>query len=476
MIRWAVCTVLSGAGFYASTGLGEIWALAWIAPVPVLWLALGSVRWAPVFAAAFAAHALGGLNLLQAYLGVLPPPVLVIAIVGPALLFALAVLGGWFAGRRLGGAAGVLGFAVLWAGFDFLLAFDPSGGSALTPAASQVAVPALIQMAAIAGFSGVTFVLGVISATLALALHRRSAGIGSLAAVLFCANLGFGFWQMSAAPGAQMRVALIASDEAIGKIWESDAESAREVIAVYAGKIRELTDERPDLIVLPENLMRLDAGWRDEALAPLAAAAEETGTDIVAGFNTQRNGALGNVAWIAQADGTSAYYQKRQLVPGLEIPLYARGNASLVLPRGVGIAICKDLDFPDMIRADVAANRPVLMAVPAWDFSRDGWSHARIAILRGVENGVAVARSAREGELTLTDRFGQLVARASSGKAFTTVTADLPVATAYQPTVYNRFGFLSGWVFLAAGGLLLAVAAVRPAQALSSMPKRLSLE
>jgi hypothetical protein len=30
------CALLSAVGFYFSTGLGEQWWLAWIAPVPVL--------------------------------------------------------------------------------------------------------------------------------------------------------------------------------------------------------------------------------------------------------------------------------------------------------------------------------------------------------------------------------------------------------------------------------------------------------
>ena len=36
-----VCALLSGLAFYLSIGLGQDWALAWIAPIPVLWLAFG---------------------------------------------------------------------------------------------------------------------------------------------------------------------------------------------------------------------------------------------------------------------------------------------------------------------------------------------------------------------------------------------------------------------------------------------------
>ena len=34
-----LCAALSGAMFYLSQGPDNVWLLAWIAPVPLLWLA-----------------------------------------------------------------------------------------------------------------------------------------------------------------------------------------------------------------------------------------------------------------------------------------------------------------------------------------------------------------------------------------------------------------------------------------------------
>jgi len=36
-----VCTFLTAIGFYFSIGLGDQWWVAWLAPIPVLWLAFG---------------------------------------------------------------------------------------------------------------------------------------------------------------------------------------------------------------------------------------------------------------------------------------------------------------------------------------------------------------------------------------------------------------------------------------------------
>lgn len=449
MAIWLLCVSLSAAGFYFSIGLGAFWPLAWLAPIPVLWLATRSERLGPVIGAAFFAYALGGLNLLQAYLSVLPPFVLLLAVCGPALLFALAVAGARLAHRSAGWLAGALAFASYWAGVDFLLSFDPLGGSALTPSASQVAMPALVQIASLSGFSGITFIIGVFAATMAAAARTRSAGIALLGLAVFAANAGYGAWRMTAPLNDTMRVALIAGDDAVGQVWKADQVSAREVITAYAREALRLQGEGIELIILPENLMRIDSAWREEALSPLVEVARALSTDIVMGFNTEWDGALRNVAWVARANGQTFYYTKRQLVPGLETSIYARGGGPLALPGGVMIAICKDLDFPGMIRSDVASTSPVLVAAPAWDFGRDGWSHAKIAILRGVENGVAVARNARLGMLTLTDRYGRLIQREGSSGAIKTVIGDLPLSETSAPTLYSKVGDLFGWLFVA---------------------------
>jgi hypothetical protein len=39
-----ICAALSGLGFYFSIGLGEQWWLAWLAPIPVLWLAFEDTK------------------------------------------------------------------------------------------------------------------------------------------------------------------------------------------------------------------------------------------------------------------------------------------------------------------------------------------------------------------------------------------------------------------------------------------------
>ena len=67
----AAAVVISGGAYYISTGLGEFWPAAWIAPIPVLVLAFGSTR-RTAAVAAITAHFLGSLNLLAHFARLLP--------------------------------------------------------------------------------------------------------------------------------------------------------------------------------------------------------------------------------------------------------------------------------------------------------------------------------------------------------------------------------------------------------------------
>jgi apolipoprotein N-acyltransferase len=110
------------------------------------------------------------------------------------------------------------------------------------------------------------------------------------------------------------------------------------------------------------------------------------------------------------------------------------------------------MDFQAMIRRDMVATAPRLLAVPAWDFVSDGSMHARAAILRSIESGVPMARAARNGLLTLNDRYGRVVAmQVTGGPDFNVLTGDLPLDGRGGGTLYDRIGDIFGWLCLAIG-------------------------
>jgi apolipoprotein N-acyltransferase len=83
-----------------------------------------------------------------------------------------------------------------------------------------------------------------------------------------------------------------------------------------------------------------------------------------------------------------------------------------------------------------------------------------MAVLRGVESGFSIARSAKLGLLTATDDRGRILAdRNTLAVPFATVIATVPVR--HDATIYSRFGDWFAWLDI----VVLAVLMVMPQSA-----------
>jgi apolipoprotein N-acyltransferase len=101
------------------------------------------------------------------------------------------------------------------------------------------------------------------------------------------------------------------------------------------------------------------------------------------------------------------------------------------------------------------------MAVPANDFVKDGWIHARMAVMRGVENGFAVVRAAFNGIETVSDAQGRVLARASTVQpGMVRLSADVPLGPG--PTLYTRIGDVFAWACVLAALWLGFLAVPKP--------------
>ena len=132
----AGAVLLSAGAFYLSTGLGEFWPLAWIAPLPVLVVAFRSSARAAA-AMAFTAFLLGSSNMFS-YLWMLMPPVAVaVSVIVPSLAFALAVLAARRAALKAKPWLAVFAFPAAWTCWEWLVSIVSPHGSAGSLAYSQ---------------------------------------------------------------------------------------------------------------------------------------------------------------------------------------------------------------------------------------------------------------------------------------------------------------------------------------------------
>jgi apolipoprotein N-acyltransferase len=208
-------------------------------------------------------------------------------------------------------------------------------------------------------------------------------------------------------------------------------------------------------VVLPEKIGRVSESALAEVDALFTSAATATRAAIVLGVVRRTPSAAFNSSRFYSADGKlEANYDKHHLLPGLEPEKPGHKRVLLdELSGRWGLQICKDMDFPKLSR-EYAADGANLLLVPAWDFNVDRWLHSRMAVLRAIENGFAVARSARNGLLTLSDNHGRIIAEvATTPDRFVSVTGKVNVAR--EETFYTRIGDWFAWLCVAAFIILL---------------------
>jgi apolipoprotein N-acyltransferase len=432
--------------------LNDVWWLAWIAPLPLLWLAYGPAPRRQLFAASLAAFAAGQIYMIQCYWGQLPWYAVALMMLGNGALFAGAILLARRARAGLPSFAALLAFPALWTAAEYLESLVSPHGAWVTFGYTQVAWPAAIQIASLFGAPAITFMLCLFANALALALRgEKRAAIAGIA--ISIAAIGFGYARLEQGGGETVTVAALAniSPAYVKAFRTGDPASALTVARDYAAVIRAQAARGTRIFVTPE------AGVEQQALAPLADAARQTGSLIVVG--THGRHPARNMAIALSPDGKVQTYDKRHLLlPGEDA--YTPGKRPGLIGAGRAMAICKDLDFPRTIRGDAIAGIGQggirLMMVPANDFTKDGWIHARQAILRGVENGFAVVRAAFSGVETVTDAQGRVLASAKTDH-FGMIVTHAAVPLGPGPTLYTRIGDVFAWMCVAAAMVLIGL-------------------
>ena len=436
---------VSAVAWFFGTGLHPVWWLTWLAPLPVLVIAPRVSRWT-AFGVAFGFMTLGALNMWS-YLRVVTPLWLTVVILfAPALVFA------WIAsvhrGFMLRGHTLRAAFTlpVLWTAFEYLAEFRSHHSTWGNLAYTQIDCLPLIQIASISGIWSISFIVFLFPSAIAALLgtfewpdrrHSKSA-VALTVAAIFILVFGYGLYRLATAPTSpRVTVTLISTD----KHLFPQGPAAVDLVRSYGAQIPALATRGAKAIVIPEKIARIQGDDLAQADAILEQSARDGHVSILVGFEHQPNL---NEARLYSPDGhLEATYEKHHMLPAFESHLLP-GTARLTFigPSDDGTAgkwgveICKDMDFPLLAR-QYSNDGARLMLVPAWDFVADGWLHGRMAILRGVESGFSIARSVKQGILTLSDSRGRVLAQQVTGSpAFDTLTGTLPLGSG--PTFYDR--------------------------------------
>ncbi|MFN8488928.1 MAG: nitrilase-related carbon-nitrogen hydrolase [Caldilineaceae bacterium] len=407
---------------------------------------------------------------------------------GMATLALLPYLADRLLAPRLPGFAGLFIFPLVWTIAEFSNArFNPFGSWG-SVAYTQYGNLPLMQLAAVTGIWGITFLIAWFAAVVNWAWDNAFIWASIRTEVLVYAAVWslvmlLGGFRLAFAPDPPtVRVAGIGLPEGV---LEMSERMHTYDPALPDSERRQVSQRLMPLQtrLLAESQREAQAGakivvWHETA-APVFLEDEpaliergqqlvrEEGIYLLMGLGTIHKGGvprIENKAVLLTPAGEVAFaYRKNRPLPGEEALLVIRGDGKIGFqdtPYGrIAVAICSDLDypFPPLIR-QVSQTRADLFLVPASDWAGIKHLHPQQAAFRAIENGVAVVRPARWGISMSFDAYGRVLA---SQDHFTTnervLVAQVP--TQGVQTIYGRVSDLFAWLCVVA--LTLGVVAMR---------------
>jgi apolipoprotein N-acyltransferase len=439
--------IFSGICWYVSFGLnGYYWYLTWVAPIPILLVAFTS-KSTTAFWASFIAYLLGRMSWFGYLVTVtrLVPAIILVLVI--SLAFALVIIITRRVVLKTDSLLAPFIFPVFFTAYEWLVGNFSPDGSAASLAYTQSGCLPIIQIASLTGHLGVTFMATFIPSCLSVVWHhrrnkKRLLPIAASSLLLITAVLLYGVVRLNQdRPSNALTAGLVVLEEKSHAVDSVNFQVEMEHVKAYARQIEILAHQGAKVIVLPERAININAHIEDSVLSILGQVAKQNDVGIVTGYTNFKNDTTRNSALVIDDLGTVIRdYHKVHLVtkledrftPGRQIGLFQFAQVQ------AGTAICKDLDFPRYIR-NYGQAKTAILCVPAWDFVVDNWLHARMAMMRSVENGFSMIRTARLGRLTLSDSYGKIIAETSSSDGNpASLIGKIPLD--HTNTFYTQFG------------------------------------
>ncbi len=510
MARDLLLTALSGALYALAFPPTQVRVLAWVALVPFLmalrdaslarrlalgaWISLvvgwGTGTWMPGAVAGYFAQplAVGFALFLLVTLVMAAPYYMAFAAVYTPLV------------RRFGGVAGTLLTGAAWAGVDLLRGRLLNGTPVYlgnspwaTFGYTQTGVDTVVQIAAVTGVYGISFVLACTNAAFAAVafdlLRRRRVGRQAVrglvaAALVVGAVCAFGAVELQRARGVsdgpRTPVALAQADLGAAARWEDGG--AVRTLEAYLQLTREaFARGAPEIVFWPEAALTFFLEREPLYQHALAFALQPEGAELVVGApraeGPEESAPYRNSVYLVSPEGAlRARYDKMYLLPFMEyFPLrvdlvrrrfgrareFSPGAFTPPLPTragAAGVLVCNEALLPQFAAERIAAGASYLV-----NPSNDSWvadagfaeQQFDIVALRAVEQRVWLVRVSDSGPSAVIDPWGRVQARTQP------LTRDLLLAeigTSPGHSLYGRVGDAFGVICLVAAALGLAAA------------------
>ncbi len=433
----------------------NVWILGWVALIPLL-VAVYNQPCRRVYLIALPFGLIWSIAVHNWYPDIFSPALGYFLIIAVGTFYAWLIEAGIWLQEKLPGPVKVLALPITWTALEWLRFVAPITRDwwFVLMAKSQWNFPPALQVLSITGFPGLSFLLVLVNAGLAMLLIRwlkeKRFDIPGLAAVAGALVVIIaGAFAIPAAPPDTFGIAattdMALHDPGIEEsrlsqfVFDVNADLTRQVVAQTEARAG---GEAPAFVVWPEN------NFTDvddtELINQLKALSSELGVYIVANVRWYTPAGAYNTALMVDPKGQETGRQakinlfsaeKVDTIPGPgEFPVFDT-------PYGKGgLGICFDRHVTYVVRG-LAKNgaRIVLMPVDD-DFNQNRWFpifHATDGIFRAVENRVAIGLSTSSGISLVCDPYGRVTARSGINNRQVILGQTF---TAEGQTVYTRFG------------------------------------
>lgn len=370
----------------------------------------------------------------------------------------------------------------------------------------------LIQCASFTGVYGISFLMALVNASLAVFLYRVSLvfqkrmgnkrGLYNLSLGFYLSPILFvlllSIWgkllihENGEQPG-KIRLGLVQGNIPQEIKWEK--QTITFTLEQYESLTKKVAREQPALIIWPETSIPIDFSSYPTKLWRILGLARSIKTPLICGaagsakFGRAGNKPNGmyNSAFYISAEGTViGEYRKIKLLPfGEYLPSLGRLSLSTFFPKldtrflsgekvkvfplpegasrkeSFGITMCWENIFPDLFRKFVLHGASFMVNI-----SNDGWfkdsagpyQHLMCNVFRAVENRISIARAGNTGISCFISPFGRIMRKITDERGndlnITGVAVeDLP---GYRgPTFYTRYGDV--FIFACIALLILSI-------------------
>ncbi len=288
----------------------------------------------------------------------------------------------------------------------------------------------VLPVASFAGVWGISWFVWFVAAAIAeIALSRRTnfVTIGATVAVLLLSILSLPF--VAPVSGHRLLVAAVQNE-------------SEDPLTMLRSVLKPQRKDLPSLIVLPELSLGRETTSLWQQLKRVFEEAKVHGVSVVVGL--EENNPPHNSAVLMDSDGREILRYRKVHLFGTERWRYLRGR-EVKVKNGLGIAICFDIVFPDVVRK-LARQGAKVIAVPNHDPVVVGFLlhhlHAPFFTIRAAENRVSIVKADTTGLSQLIDCDGSVVAEAPLGKS-SVLKGEVTILSFSQAdcqTLYTRFG------------------------------------